>query len=89
MTDSIGPMLALEESLAADTGGTLRDELVGRFADQARQVKRTLDAGVPPAEYQTLSKLLAAYEAAGQVVAKAWNRGKGAPMPSTRPGWPV
>ena len=74
MAEKIGPMLVLEEQLQQDGSGALRDRLRDEFAQSASRIKRTLNGGVTPAEFQSLSKLVAAYDAAGTVVEKVWQR---------------
>ena len=74
MADKIGPLLALEEQLQQDGGGALRDRLRDEFAQGASRIKRILNGGVTPAEVQSLSKLVAAYDAAGTVVEEVWRR---------------
>lgn len=65
-------MLELEEQLQTDASGQLRDRLLAELQDQAQQIKRQLDRGVPPQEFQTLSRLQAALEAASLTVKVVW-----------------
>lgn len=77
MSDTIDHLLGIEEDLAKDGGGTLRDQLTSDFAAEATRIKRALDAGVTPAEFQALSKMAAAFEAAATVVTASWTRAHG------------
>ena len=67
-------LLALEEALRADEGGRLKQSLRDEIDQYRGQVRRTLDAGVPPAQFQALSRWLVALDAAGEVVEAVWRR---------------
>lgn len=73
MTDETAfTMLALEEQLQADSEGQFRDRLLAELEAEAQQLKRQLDRGVPPQEFQTLSRLQAALDAARLTVKVVW-----------------
>lgn len=67
-------LLDLEQQLQNDPGGQLRDRIMAELEDEARQLKRRMDRGVPPQEFQTLSRLQTALEAAGLTVKVVWHR---------------
>jgi len=58
----------LEARLAADSDGKFRDGLKRGFLSEADAIKRTLDAGVAPAEFQRLTRAREAYACAARVV---------------------
>ena len=58
----------LFQRIASDTDGTVRSEALARIRDKAQAVKRALDAGVSPAEFQVLSKVQSGLAAAEKVV---------------------
>lgn len=60
------------EGLQDDPDGQLREAVVARIKEKAVEIKRNLDRGASPDEYQILSKALAALEVAPTVVSKAW-----------------
>ena len=62
----------LFQRIASDVDGTLRDEALARIREKAQAVKRASDAGVPPAEFQRLSKVQAGLAAAETVVNQVW-----------------
>jgi len=70
--DNAITMLALEEQLQADGEGQLRDRLLAELEEEAQQLKRQLDRGVPPQEFQTLSRLQDAVEAARLTIKVVW-----------------
>ena len=49
----------MEQKLAADSSGAYRDELVAGLATERSSIRRQMDAGLPPAEYEQATKLLA------------------------------
>lgn len=67
-------LFELERKLKEDTNGTQRDALLMQLEEQALDVKRKMDAGVPADEFADLNSLYKALEAAARVVAVAWRR---------------
>ncbi len=67
-------MLTLEEKLAADSDGVFKTQLVEQLQTALVENRRTMDAGVPPAEFARLNKLVTALEAAQTVVDGVWGR---------------
>jgi hypothetical protein len=63
----------LMDQLITDSEGKIRDAAVRRIKEIERGVKRTLDAGVSPAEFQVLSKVHSALEQAAAVVDDSWS----------------
>ena len=63
---------ALFARITSDKDGAARDAALARIHDKTAQVKRVLDAGVPPSEFQVVSKVHAALVASSQAVGKAW-----------------
>lgn len=64
----------LEDELQTDVQGVLRRQLMEDLAQQAGKLKRVLDSGVTPAEFERLYNLHAAVDAAATVVDKVWQR---------------
>ena len=62
----------LFQRIASDTDGAVRDEALERIRNKAQAVKRALDAGVSPADFQVLSKAQAGLTAAETVVNQVW-----------------
>ena len=58
--------------LLADEDGSVRDAAIVRISEKMAQIKRALDSGVPPEEFQALNKALVALDHAKAVVAIAW-----------------
>jgi hypothetical protein len=65
-------LVEMEDRLAADGAGTYRDEIVGRFNQQLQELKRQIDAGLAPAEFDAAQKLNAALTAGVAVVNRVW-----------------
>ena len=65
-------ILAFEDALAADDGGTERDRLLRHLAGLAADARASLDKGVPPDDAQRLISLIAAFEAGQAVVVRVW-----------------
>ncbi|MEM8985352.1 MAG: EscE/YscE/SsaE family type III secretion system needle protein co-chaperone [Pseudomonadota bacterium] len=63
----------LMEELLNDKSGEVRDAAKERIKELERNVKRALDSGVSPTEFQTLSKVHEALEQAVTVVEDAWS----------------
>jgi hypothetical protein len=65
-------LVEMEERLAADKSGAYRDQIVDRFNGQLVELKRQVDAGLAPAEFDSAQKLNAALNAGVAVVNKVW-----------------
>ncbi len=74
MAQTDSAYLEIEVALKNDTSGQFRQELLEMFAREAGALRQRLNEGVPPDEYERLSRLLAAIEAAMQVVNAVWPR---------------
>jgi hypothetical protein len=72
MEEAIEAMLEMEAKLRKDAGGNYRKEVRDQLSGYSVQLKRTLDSGLPPDEFQAVSKLKDAVEAASDVVGKVW-----------------
>ncbi|HVJ69776.1 MAG TPA: EscE/YscE/SsaE family type III secretion system needle protein co-chaperone [Caulifigura sp.] len=72
MTSEKSTVVDLEARLAADASGAYRDELVRTLAAERSTIKKQIDAGLPPAEYEQANKLLAGVDAATKVVQTLW-----------------
>ena len=72
MTSERVKMLDLEERLIADAGGTYRDSLVNSLAGDRAAVRRAMDAGLAPAEFDAAGKLLAGIDTATRAVQVLW-----------------
>lgn len=68
-----GPrLLEVEDRLAADSTGAERDAILARLGRARSEAKRNLDKGLPPAQAMQWKSLLAALDAAENVVRRAW-----------------
>ncbi len=65
-------LVEMEDRLAADAAGTYRDEIVEQFDHQIQELKRQIDAGLAPAEFDAAQKLQAALTAGVAVVKRVW-----------------
>ncbi len=65
-------MVDMEQKLAADASGAYRDELLQSLAGERSALRRTMDAGLPPEEYEQASRLMAGVDAATRVVETLW-----------------
>ncbi|MEZ5581696.1 MAG: EscE/YscE/SsaE family type III secretion system needle protein co-chaperone [Candidatus Competibacteraceae bacterium] len=74
MAEKNEPWLPVEVKLKDDGNGLERDALMNRLQDQARAIRRKIDAGVTPQEFAELDTLYKAFETAGQVIAIIWRR---------------
>ena len=68
MSDSPVMILEMEEALAEDADGSVRDELVSKLRDDGRVVKQAMDQGLPPEEFEQARKIQDALERAARVV---------------------
>ena len=73
-TDITEPWFPVEETLKNDSSGAKRDALINRLNEQAKKLKRQMDAGVPQREFAQLSSVHLAFEVASQLVTVIWNR---------------
>ena len=65
--------LELIETLSKDTSGAVLKSLSEKLELGRIQTRRTIDAGVPPGEYQSLSKLALAYDLALELLPDLWS----------------
>lgn len=72
--DTVEPWFPTEEILKNDASGAARDVLLHRLQEQARMIKREMDAGVPQREFARLSSVHLALDVASQVVTLIWGR---------------
>lgn len=72
MSEAKPTVVDMEARLQADASGAYRDELVSSLAGQRSAIKKQIDAGLPPAEYEQANKLLAGVDAATKVVQTLW-----------------
>ena len=63
----------LMEQLLNDSTGEVRDAAKERIKEIERDVKRNLDGGVSPTEFQVLSKVHGALEHVSTVVEDSWS----------------
>lgn len=73
MTAEVVRMVDMEQKLAADHDGAYRDQLTRQLTDDRQAIKRTIDAGLPPDEFERADRLLAAHDGALQVIATLWS----------------
>jgi hypothetical protein len=66
------PWFPLEVRLKSDESGQERDALIERLDREASALKRRLDSGVPPAEFESIRRVREACLAGVQVVQMIW-----------------
>lgn len=66
--------LPLEAELRDDADGARRDALVTDLRERAAALKRRMDEGVAPAEFDGLARRHSGLTAAAQVVELVWRR---------------
>lgn len=72
MEETAETLLDIEENLKKDRDGTYKKEIMDQFAAHLSQIKRAMDSGLPPEEFQKMEKLKNAVDAASDVVEKVW-----------------
>ena len=72
MADEKIRMVEMEERLAADQDGSYRDSVCAAIDGELADLKRQIDAGVPPDEFEQAAKLRSALERANAVVKLVW-----------------
>lgn len=65
-------MVELEQRLADDTSGACRDQLCESLHSEAARLKRGMDAGLPPEEFEKARQVAAALNQAAAVVERYW-----------------
>ena len=65
-------VLDMEEKLAEDTDGAYRNGVCELLRADVREVKRHIDSGLTPDEFQRTDRYLAALESAIAVVERVW-----------------
>ncbi|MEM6654262.1 MAG: EscE/YscE/SsaE family type III secretion system needle protein co-chaperone [Planctomycetota bacterium] len=63
----------LEEKLHADSDGSLRNELATHLSAVRGEVKRAIDAGLAPDEFERAQQIHTGLERAAAVVDDVWN----------------
>ncbi|MCG8690628.1 MAG: hypothetical protein MI806_05420 [Minwuiales bacterium] len=78
MSEVLGELSSrdLLRKVVTDEDGTVRDAALARIKDKAAEIKKRLDDGLSPAEYQVLGKAHEALEISAQVVSKVWSLAK-------------
>lgn len=71
-------MVDMEKSLKEDKDGSFRDQLVRQFDDELAALKRQVDRGLPPDEFEQATRLQQALTEARSVVEILWNSEHGA-----------
>ena len=74
MTPDESDLLELQTRLRADFDGSERRRLEQQFQELHGSIKRKLDAGATPAEFNRLNGMLDAAQAASEVVGLVWRR---------------
>jgi len=64
----------LIDRLQADEDGSVRAAAIDRIGVKMAEIKRAVDAGVSPADYEVLNKALVALQHAKLVITVAWAR---------------
>ena len=68
MAEDQDHLLELEKAIKADDSGQKKTAILQQLAEDQASVKRAIDAGAAPAEFQKLEKYNAALHAATKVV---------------------
>ena len=71
MSEIVEPATLLD-SLRADPEGAARDSAMKQIEAKRSTIKKTMDSGVAPGEYQTLSKVEKALEESSALVEVMW-----------------
>lgn len=66
-------MVELESTLRTDASGSQRDALGRRLQEQLAELKRQMDAGMPPDDFAAAGKLKASLETAISLVPRVWS----------------
>lgn len=67
-------VVELEAKLAADASGAFREELCKLLADERAAIRRVIDGGLPPDEFQVVQAYHDACAAAERVVTGCWRQ---------------
>lgn len=65
-------LILMEEDLQKDVEGTYCKETTKKLGYHLTEVKKVLDSGLPPDEFDAVSKMRDAIEAASTVIEKVW-----------------
>jgi hypothetical protein len=65
-------MLDMEQKLAGDASGAYRDKVLASLADDRAAIRRAVDAGLPPADFEQANKVLQGIDAATKAVQTLW-----------------
>jgi len=68
-----GSEVTLNEQLARDASGTLRDEMLDELAIAAQDIEAALEGQCPSSDAQVLRNLLGALRIGESVVAQVWH----------------
>jgi hypothetical protein len=71
---TVTALLDLDRRLAGDAGGWERDTLLELLRERRRASRRELDKGLSPERYAALSSMVAALDAAIEIVPLLWSR---------------
>lgn len=74
MQEAAAAMLDMEEKLAQDDDGAYRKKVRDILDKHAGEVKRALDAGLPPNEFERAKKIEEAIQAASVTIDGVWAR---------------
>ena len=72
MEEAMVDMLDMEAKLKKDQGGRFRKEVIDRLSEYSARLKKSMDSGLSPAEFQATSRLKDAVDAASMVIDKVW-----------------
>ena len=73
MSDRPLRVFDIETKLAADDDGGFRKGLIEQLNEELHGVKRAINAGLPPEEFQQAEQYAMALERAAAVVRKVWD----------------
>lgn len=71
MSEIVAPATLLD-ALRADPEGTARDSAIKQIEGKRADIKKAIDSGVAPDEFQTLSKVEKALEESSAIVEIMW-----------------
>ena len=65
-------MVDMEQQLSQDADGTYRDAVCQKLQDELAAIKKQVDAGLPPEDFDRANKVAEALQKAVGVVRLAW-----------------
>ncbi|MBF0103129.1 MAG: EscE/YscE/SsaE family type III secretion system needle protein co-chaperone [Desulfobacterales bacterium] len=67
-------LLDIEEKMIKDSAGVYKNELLAKLVTYAAEIKQEIDRGLPPQEFESMNKMMAAIEVSQNVVETIWRQ---------------